>query len=114
MKAKAFRLSEAHIATLKKAAQDRGCTETELIRQFIDGLSRNDKSETPDDTPIYTLLADQLKVKDEQIASLSRALEAAQETANAAQALQAQSSGAVLAKVNYLNRWQRLRKAWRG
>lgn len=124
MKSKAFRLSDEHINALKEAAKERGCSETDVIRACIDGISSGKTKEIPDESPINTLLADQLRVKDEQIAALTRALEAAQDTARTAQALEAKARETVsavprlvsadLAVTRQKGLFQRLRDAWKG
>lgn len=62
-------------------------------------------------------LQKQLEVKDRQIADLSAALVAAQETAKAAQALHAADKAEAMAiepAEMKKGRWQRLKEAWRG
>lgn len=94
MKAKTFRLEETDIELLESYARDHGVTQAEAIRvaiHFLDGAIREPDTERADDGWAQTVaaLTEQLVVKDGQIASLGRALESAQETAKAAQALHA-------------------------
>lgn len=66
---------------------------------------------------VYEDLRRQLEVKDGQIADLSAALVAAQETAKAAQALHAADKAEAMAiepAEMKKGRWQRLKEAWRG
>ena len=95
MKARTFRLSEIALEQLKEIADVRGETQTDAIRFAIQsGHDAIHKQPTDGHTgegwaQTVTTLTEQLAVKDDQIASLGRALEAAQETAKAAQALHA-------------------------
>lgn len=117
MRQKAFRLSDSQINKLKEVASERGCTESDVIRSLIDQLADDSRSGYDSDTEdghMYDVILAQLAVKDEQIASLSRALESAQETAKAAQALQARATGGPLVLREGMTRWQRLRAAWSG
>lgn len=94
MKAVTFRLPGKDVELLKSYAKEHGIAQAEAIRIAIQKL--DDAIHVPDveragDGWAQTVaaLTDQLVVKDDQIASLGRALEAAQETAKAAQALHA-------------------------
>lgn len=94
MKAVTFRLPESDIELLKSYAKDNGLTQAEAIRvaiHFLDGAIREPDTERADDGWAQTVaaLTEQLAVKDDQLATLGRALEAAQDTAKAAQALHA-------------------------
>ena len=123
MKAVTFRLPEKDVELLKSYAKEHGIAQAEAIRIAIQKL--DDAIHVPDveragDGWAQTVaaLTDQLVVKDDQIASLGRALEAAQETAKAAQALQASQGGTLMAvaddSAGELTRWERLKRAWRG
>lgn len=91
MKAVTFRLQESDIELLKSYAKDNGLTQAEAIRIAIQNLGAATQVERAGDGWAQTVaaLTEQLAVKDGQIASLGRALESAQETAKAAQALHA-------------------------
>lgn len=94
MKAVTFRLPENDVELLKSYASEHGITQAEAIRiaiQKLDDAIRVPYAERVDDggSDAMAALVGQLAVKDDQIASLGRALEAAQETAKAAQALHA-------------------------
>ena len=79
---KTYRLEQETIDELEKLCSDSGKSATEVIEGAIHDAIRLPDTER-------AALTDQLAVKDDQIASLGRALEAAQETAKAAQALHA-------------------------
>lgn len=94
MKAVTFRLPENDVELLKSYASEHGITQAEAIRiaiQKLDDAIRLSDTERAGEGWAQTVaaLTEQLAVKDDQIASLGRALEAAQETAKAAQALHA-------------------------
>lgn len=94
MKAVTFRLPENDVELLKSYASEHGITQAVAIRiaiQKLDDAIRVPYAERVDDggSDAMAALVGQLAVKDDQIASLGRALEAAQETAKAAQALHA-------------------------
>lgn len=94
MKAVTFRLPENDVELLKSYASEHGITQAEAIRiaiQKLDDAIRLSDTERAGEgwAQTVTALTEQLAVKDDQIASLGRALEAAQETAKAAQALHA-------------------------
>lgn len=126
MPQKMFRLTDEQVNRLKTAAQARGCTQTDLVREFIDSLgdecgdtqrdTQRDTREpyachTPEntaDTPhipsnaavsaAVEALTEQLAVKDRQIADLSAALVSAQKSVEQAHALHAADKQAVLAE----------------
>lgn len=114
------RLSDDQAKLLDEEAKRQGCSKSDVIRKCITEFGNVSHCDTAADTsPQALALLDQLATKDEQIAGLIRALEASQETARAAQALQAASSGGALAPVSEataegMTRWQRLKRAWRG
>lgn len=94
MKAVTFRLPENDVELLKSYVSEHGITQAEAIRiaiQKLDDAIRLSDTERAGEGWAQTVVAltEQLAVKDDQIASLGRALEAAQETAKAAQALHA-------------------------
>lgn len=101
---------------MEEEAARQECSKSDVIRNCISEFGNVSRCDTVADTSPQTLaLVEQLATKDEQIAGLIRALESAQETAKAAQALQAASSGGALAPADGpMTRWQRLKKAWRG
>lgn len=114
------RLSDEQVKLLDEEAKRQGCSKSDVLRKCITEFENVSQCDTVSDTsPQALALLDQLATKDEQIAGLIRALEASQETARAAQALQAASSGGALAPVSEatdegMTRWQRLKKAWKG
>lgn len=122
MKAVTFRLPESDIELLKSYAKDNRLTQAEAIREAIQNLGAATQGERAGDGWAQTVaaLTEQLAVKDDQLATLGRALEAAQETAKAAQALHAVDRKEDLAlesagqKQERRSRWERLREAWRG
>ena len=88
---KTYRLEQETIEELEKLCSDSGKSATEVIEGAIhDAIHVPDVERIGDGwAQTVAALTDQLAVKDDQIASLGRALEAAQETAKAAQALHA-------------------------
>lgn len=88
---KTYRLEQETIEELEKLCSDSGKSATEVIEGAIhDAIHVPDVERIGDGwAQTAAALTDQLAVKDDQIASLGRALEAAQETAKAAQALHA-------------------------
>ena len=101
MKTKSFRLHESDVELLEQLAKDRGESQSDVIRFAIKNLANVLHNETSNETPdeVISELVRQLHVKDEQIAALKTAIVNAQETAKAAQVLQAQSTIAELPPV---------------
>ena len=116
---KTYRLEQETIDELEKLCSDSGKSATEVIEGAIHDAIRLPDTERAGEGWAQTVaaLTDQLAVKDDQIASLGRALEAAQETAKAAQALHAADKAEVMAIESAemkKGRWQRLKEALRG
>lgn len=88
---KTYRLEQETIDELEKLCFDSGKSATEVIEDAVHDAIRVPYAERAGDdgSDAMAALVGQLAVKDDQIASLGRALEAAQETAKAAQALHA-------------------------
>lgn len=92
---KTYRLEEETIRELEKLCEATGKTATEVIEAAIRDAIREPYDESGPErvgdgwAQTVVALTEQLAVKDGQIASLGRALESAQETAKAAQALHA-------------------------
>lgn len=92
---KTYRLEEETVIELEKLCEATGKTATEVIEGAIRDAIREpyddrDQERAGDGwAQTVSALTKQLAVKDGQIASLGRALESAQETAKAAQALHA-------------------------
>lgn len=88
---KTYRLEQETVNELEKLCSESGKTATEVIEGAIHDAIRGPYAERAGDGWAQTVaaLTEQLAVKDGQIASMGRALEAAQETAKAAQALHA-------------------------
>lgn len=92
---KTYRLEEETIRELEKLCEATGKTATEVIEAAIRDAIREPYDESVPErvgdgwAQTVAALTEQLAVKDGQIASLGRALESAQETAKAAQALHA-------------------------
>lgn len=92
---KTYRLEEETVRELEKLCEATGKTATEAIEIAIQKAIREPYSEGSTEradegwAQTVAALTEQLAVKDGQIASLGRALESAQETAKAAQALHA-------------------------
>lgn len=88
---KTYRLEEETIRELEKLCEATGKTATEVIEAAIREPYGESGPDRVGDGWAQTVaaLTEQLAVKDGQIASLGRALESAQETAKAAQALHA-------------------------
>lgn len=92
---KTYRIEEETISELQRFCDSTGKTATEVIEGAIRDAIREPYGESGPEragdgwAQTVAALTDQLAVKDDQIASLGRALEAAQETAKAAQALHA-------------------------
>ena len=96
MKSKTFRLEDSDIELLKLIADTRGESQSDAIRYAIQNAASALQGETQKDghnepVEVVSELIRQLKVKDEQITALNQALVGAQETAKAAQVLQAQA-----------------------
>ena len=96
MKSKTFRLEDSDIELLKQLAASKGVSQSDAIRYAIQNAASALQGEIPRDEQsepgeVVSELIRQLKVKDEQIAALNQALVGAQETAKAAQVLQAQA-----------------------
>lgn len=113
------RLTDEQAKLLEEEAARQECSKSDVIRNCISEFENVSHCDTASDTsPQALALLDQLATKDEQIAGLIRALEAAQETAKAAQALQASQGGTLMAvaddSAGELTRWERLKRAWRG
>ena len=102
MPSKAFRFTETDCELLERICGRDGITQIEAIRRGLRCLDSADTRDIPIDTPqhgperrqdhVIDALVDQLAAKDEQIASLMTALNTAQETAKAAQALHASTA----------------------
>lgn len=92
---KTYRLEEEMISELQRFCDLTGKTATEVIEGAIRNAIREPYGESGPEragdgwAQTVAALTEQLAVKDGQIASLGRALESAQETAKAAQALHA-------------------------
>lgn len=101
MRAVAFRLSENDVELVKSYARKHGIAQAEAIRiaiRKLDGAIRaqgdastREEEDDKETGKALSALVRQLAAKDDQIANLGRALESAQETAKAAQALHASS-----------------------
>ena len=141
---KTFRIEEETASHLGELAAREGVTATELLERAIRAYGsepyachtpENAADEPPagavaDDAASVAVaaLAEQLAVKDRQIADLSAALVSAQKSIEQAHALHAADKQAVLAEpaapadgaggqtaaVQAPSRWRRLRDAWRG
>lgn len=125
-----FRLADDNADKLRRLAEERGVTATEIINAAISeyGSAPYDCHTAPYDEPdgnverdlrfhdeTLAILKEQLERKDEQIASLTDALRSAQDTAKAAQALHAVSESKALESTDQKrSRWRRLVDAWRG
>lgn len=140
---KMFRLTDEQICKLKKVSELRGCSQTDLIRGFIDSLDEeppdtqgdthrdtqeihgDERSSGADstDSPALAALIDQLAVKDaqlakkdEQIAKLMETVADSTKAVQGAQALHHETAQALALESTEqkLSRWQRLKRAWRG
>lgn len=92
MPKKTFRLTDADVDALNAIMSREGVSQTEAVRRAIHRMADCHTDAIRDnqpDTAVIDTLSAQLAAKDEQIAGLMSALTAAQETAKAAQALQA-------------------------
>lgn len=110
--AKTFRMPKDTWDRLQAAAEARGKTLTEVLRELIDTLDDDGEkkdSNTQADACATQALAEQLAAKDEQIARLHELLGQAQQTAQAAQALHARDAAALAAEPS----GGRLKRAWR-
>lgn len=137
---KMFRLTDEQICKLKKVSELRGCSQTDLIRGFIDSLDEEppdtqgdthrdtqeihgDERSSGADSPALAALIDQLAKKDEQIAKkdeqIAKLMETVADSTKAVQGAQAlhhetAQTLALESTEQKLSRWQRLRRAWRG
>lgn len=130
---KMFRLTDEQICKLKKVSELRGCSQTDLIRGFIDSLDEEppdtqgdthrdtqeihgDERSSGADSPALAALIDQLAKKDEQIAKLMETMADSTKAVQGAQALHHETAQtlALESTEQKLSRWQRLRRAWRG
>ena len=125
MPQKMFRLTDEQICKLKKVSELRGCSQTDLIRGFIDSLDEEppdtqeihgDERSSGADSPALAALIDQLAKKDEQIAKLMETVADSTKAVQGAQALHHETAQtlALESTEQKLSRWQRLRRAWRG
>lgn len=124
MKQKVFRLTETQVNTLKAVATERGCTETDVIRSYIDQLSLRQPEKEEHGNEAIAALTGQLAEKDRTIdrlldalAESQRVLGEAQEATKAAQALHAaekQETLSLESPEQKMSRWARLKKAWKG
>ena len=133
MPQKMFRLTDEQICKLKKVSELRGCSQTDLIRGFIDSLDEEppdtqgdthrdtqeihgDERSSGADSPALAALIDQLAKKDEQIAKLMETVADSTKAVQGAQALHHETAQtlALESTEQMLSRWQRLRRAWRG
>lgn len=137
---KMFRLTDEQICKLKKVSELRGCSQTDLIRGFIDSLDEEppdtqgdthrdtqeihgDERSSGADSPALAALIDQLAVKDaqlakkdEQIAKLMETVADSTKAVQGAQVLHHETAQALALESTEqkLSRWQRLKRAWRG
>lgn len=137
---KMFRLTDEQICKLKKVSELRGCSQTDLIRGFIDSLDEEppdtqgdthrdtqeihgDERSSGADSPALAALIDQLAKKDEQIAKkdeqIAKLMETVADSTKAVQGAQAlhhetAQTLALESTEQKLSRWQRLKRAWRG
>ena len=102
MPQKMFRLTDEQICKLKKVSELRGCSQTDLIRGFIDSLD-----EEPPDTQGDTRRDTQEIHGDERSSG-------ADSPAVAALIDQLAQTLALESAEQKLSRWQRLKRAWRG
>ena len=140
MPQKMFRLTDEQICKLKKVSELRGCSQTDLIRGFIDSLDEEPPDTQGDthrdtqeihgaerssgaDLPALAALVEQLAVKDaqlakkdEQIAKLMDTVADSTKAVQGAQALHHETAQtlALESTEQKLSRWQRLKRAWRG
>lgn len=136
MPQKMFRLTDEQICKLKKVSELRGCSQTDLIRGFIDSLDEEPHDTQGDtqeihgaerssgaDSPALAALVEQLSVKDaqlakkdEQIAKLMDTVADGTKAVQGAQALHHETAQALALESTEqkLSRWQRLKRAWRG
>ena len=120
---KTYRLEQDTVSELERIAETEGVTATEALERAVAAYGMVPDAEPYADgageSPLVDAVVAQLAVKDAQIAALGRALEAAQETAKAAQALHAMGQRRAEiedapSKEARRTRWQRLKDAWRG
>lgn len=115
---KTYRLDEKVIAKLAELAEKENDSVTSILESAVMAYGEKPDKQTDNEpyTAILDMLRGQLEVKDRQIERLEDALELAQRTAHAAQALQANSEGVVpqlQESGEHLTRWERLKK-WLG
>lgn len=119
LKQKGWRIPQ-ELEQLIKDTKPSGMSESAYVTRVLsDALTATRETGNNGDGEAMAAIMEQLAVKDDQIASLGRALEAAQETARAAQALHAANvQRAALEDANRKqargSRWERVVEAWRG
>lgn len=135
-----FRLTDEQADRLKTVAKLRGCTQTDIVRGFIDSLSAEDApaagcegeihecssteihADTRDQAVISALVGQlavkdaQLAEKDEQIAKLMDTVAESTRAVRGAQALHHEMAQtlAIESTGQRKSRWSRLVEAWRG
>jgi len=111
---KTYRLEQDTIYELEELCERSGKTATEAIEDAIHDAIRLPYAERANDggSDAMAALVGQLAVKDDQIASLGRALEAAQETAKAAQVLHAANVQQTALESSEQKERRRLRWPW--
>lgn len=136
-----FRLTDEQICKLKKVSELRGCSQTDLIREFIDSLDEEppdtrgdthrdtqeihgDMRSNEADSRALAALIDQLAVKDAQLAKkdeqMAKLMETVADSTKAVQGAQAlhHETARALLPVEPAGpaegRWRRLVRAWRG
>lgn len=119
---KTYRIEEETVSKLGRIAESEGVSATEALERAVAAYGMVPDTEPyaggPAGSPLVDAVVAQLAVKDAQIEALGRALEAAQETAKAAQALHAMGQQRAIedapAHEVRRTRWQRLKDALRG
>ncbi len=110
MKQKMFRLTESEINTIKRVAEERNCTQTDVIRLCISQLE-SDIQEDISKNGSENLWKELFLEEHEKLLALT---EKVAESLQASQTLQAMDKPALESSEQKKSRLQRLREAWRG
>lgn len=110
MKQKIFRLTEAEINIIKRVAEERDCTQTDVIRWCISQLE-SDMQEDISKKESESVWKELFLQEHEKLLALTEKMA---DSLQASQTLQAMDKPALESSEQKKSRLQRLREAWRG